>query len=69
MDAIVLFYTEDAIFMPPNDTSIYGRAELREWHEEYFQHFTIEALTETERDVQFVDGWGVERWAYSVHRP
>jgi ketosteroid isomerase-like protein len=63
---IVSFYTETAIYMPPNDTSLFGKKELEEWHREYFADFRIETFAEIERDVEVYDGWAVERWAYMV---
>src|SRR5687768_14860792 len=62
----ISFFAEDAILMPPNDTSLYGKSEIKEWFEEYFQHFHIDVLTETERDVNLLGGWAVERWGYAI---
>jgi ketosteroid isomerase-like protein len=44
-------YADNVVLMPPNEPSLYGKAEVREWHEEYFEHFRIITLAETERDV------------------
>ena len=52
--------------MPPNEPSLYGRAEVKEWHEEYFQHFSIAVHSETEREVTVIDGWAFERRAHMV---
>jgi len=52
--------------MAPNETTLYGRSEIREWFEEYFQNFQIMTLGVTERDVTILDGWAVERWAYTI---
>ena len=66
VDEIASLACEDCVWMPPNETSLYGRDEVREWFEEYFQHFRITALGETERDVTRMGPWALERWAYSV---
>ena len=66
VDAIVSFYCEEAILMAPNEPTLYGRAEVKEWWEEYFLHFKIIALSETEYDVQVMDGLALERSAYMI---
>jgi ketosteroid isomerase-like protein len=63
---IVSLYTDTAVFMPPNDTSLWGSKELEEWHEEYFADFKVVTFAEIEREVTVMDGWAVERWAYMV---
>jgi ketosteroid isomerase-like protein len=57
---------DDIILMPPNDTSLFGKAEVIEWFREYFSNFQIANLTPTERDV-FVSGdVAIEHWTYMV---
>ena len=63
---IVSLFREDAVYMPLNEPSLYGTAEVREWFEDYWKRFRIEVLSETERDVTVLDGWAIERWAYMV---
>ena len=63
---LVSMHTDDAVWMPMNEPSIYGKNELKEWYEEYIQHFRIVSLTETEREVTVMDGWVVDRWGYMV---
>lgn len=65
-EAMVTMYSDDAVFMPPNDTSVYGKAEVSDWHKEYFQHFKIKVLAASERDVTPVAGYAIERWCYEV---
>ena len=59
-------FSDDAVLMAPNEPTLYGKAEVKEWIEEYFQHFNIVALTDTERETTVVDGWAMERWGYMV---
>jgi ketosteroid isomerase-like protein len=66
VDTLVSLFCEDAVLMAPNETTLYGRSEIREWFEEYFQNFQIMTLDVTERDVTILDGWAVERWAYTI---
>lgn len=63
---IVSLYTKSAVLMPPNDTTVYGIAEVEEWYREYFQNFRVVTLEALERDVTVLDGWAVERWTYMV---
>ena len=66
VDALVSLFCEDAVLMAPNETTLYGRSEVREWYEEYFQNFRITALGVTERDVTVLDGWAIERLGYTI---
>jgi ketosteroid isomerase-like protein len=64
---LVSMYCEDAVLMPPNEPSLYGRSEVQEWYEDYFQHFRIVTIDETEREVTVIaNGWVIERYAYMV---
>jgi ketosteroid isomerase-like protein len=66
-DKLASILCDDIVMMPPNDTSLYGKAEVIEWFKEYFEHFQISNLTPTEREV-FVAGEDVaiENWTYMV---
>ena len=66
VEAVVALFHKEGVFMPPNDRTVYGEMELREWHQDYFQHFSIVTLQETEREVKVVGDWAIERWAYNV---
>lgn len=57
---------DDAVFMPPNDPTLYGSAEVRAWHEEYFQYFRFAAFTTPERDVTITGDWAIERLTYML---
>jgi len=63
---ILSLYGDNAVFMAPNEPSVFGKQELQEWHEEYFGAFRIVTADQTERDVTLLDGWAIERWAYLV---
>jgi ketosteroid isomerase-like protein len=66
VDALAELYCEDTVLMAPNEPTLYGRAEVREWFEEYFQNFQITTLAVTERDVTMLGGFAVERIAYTI---
>jgi ketosteroid isomerase-like protein len=65
-DKLATILADDIIMMPPNDTSLYGKAEVLEWFKEYFAHFNIANLTPTERDVFVVNDIAIENWTYMV---
>jgi len=66
VDALASLFCEDAVLMSPNDTTLYGREEIREWWGEYFQNFRITGFGETERDVTVLDAWAIERLGYTI---
>jgi ketosteroid isomerase-like protein len=66
VDALVSLVTDDVVIMSPNDTTLYGKAEWKEWVEEYFQSFRFVSLIEPERDVVVNGDYATERSAYSV---
>src|ERR1051326_4328336 len=48
-DVILSLYADDIVLMPPNDTSIFGKAEAEQWVREYLQHFRITDVAVTDR--------------------
>jgi uncharacterized protein (TIGR02246 family) len=66
VETLVSLFCEDAVLMAPNETTLYGRAEVREWFEEYYQSFRITTLAVTERDVALCGDWAIERYAYTI---
>jgi ketosteroid isomerase-like protein len=63
---IVSFYCDDAVMMPPNEPTLFGKAELVEWHNEYFSAFRVLTFDRTEREVTMLNDWAIERWSYLV---
>ena len=66
LDALVSLFCEDAVLMASNEPTLYGRAEVREWYQEYFENFRIAVLAVTEREVTVLGDWAVERASYSI---
>jgi len=67
VESLVSLFCDDAVLMAPNETTLYGRAEVREWWEEYFENFRITALDLSEREVTLLgDEWIIERASYSI---
>ena len=50
--ALVETYTEDAIFMPPNEAAIQGRANILAWMEAF------PPISEARLTIQEIDGYG-----------
>jgi len=66
VEGMVSMYADDAILMPPNDTTVYGIEEIRGWWEEYFSFFRLTSSIETEHDVTVVENQAFVRSAFSV---
>jgi ketosteroid isomerase-like protein len=66
MDALVNLYADDAVVMPPNDTTLYGKEEIGAWWQEYFQWFQIASSIETDRDITIADDQAFQRAVLSI---
>ena len=66
LDRIISQFADDAVVMPPNDSTLYGLAEVRAWWEEYFQYFRIASSVETERETTVAGDQMFERTSVSI---
>jgi uncharacterized protein (TIGR02246 family) len=66
LEAMVSMFADDAVLMPPNDTSVYGKEEIRSWWEEYFSFFRITSSVESDRDVSIIGDQAFVRASFSV---
>jgi ketosteroid isomerase-like protein len=66
LDKLTSLLDAEAIFMPPNDTSLFGPAEVREWWKEYFDYFRVTSLTEPERDATISGELVIEESTYMI---
>jgi len=66
LNLILNVFTDDAILMPPNDTTVFGKDEIRSWWEDYFSFFRITSVKETERQMTVVGNQAFDRQAFSV---
>ena len=66
VDRFTSLFTDDTVVMPPNDTTLYGKAEVRAWHEDYRQYFRVVLISFPERDIAVTGDWAVERSSYTV---
>src|SRR5262245_23020949 len=66
VESITSMFSDDAVFMPPNDVTLYGRDEIGSWWKEYFQFFKIETYVETERETTVAGDQLFDRSAFST---
>jgi uncharacterized protein (TIGR02246 family) len=66
LEIIIKMFADDAILMPPNDTTLLGKDEIRSWWEDYFEFFRITSSVETEREVTVAGDQAYDRASISV---
>jgi ketosteroid isomerase-like protein len=66
LEKIVAHFADNAVVMPPNDSTLYGLAEIRAWWTEYFQHIRSTASVETEREITSADEQLIDRRSVSI---
>jgi ketosteroid isomerase-like protein len=57
---------DDAVFMPPNEPTLYGKPEVMAWHEEYRHHFRVAAFSVPDNEVAIDGDWAVETSSYMI---
>jgi ketosteroid isomerase-like protein len=65
-EGLIGFLTDDVVFMPPADRTLYGKSEVREWVDDYIQYFRILELDQSETSATVLGDVLVERAAVSV---
>jgi uncharacterized protein (TIGR02246 family) len=65
VEQLAALFADDALFMPPNDTNVYGVEEIRSWWEDYFTSFSIASNVLTERDLTVAGNQAFERTSFS----
>ena len=66
VNLIVEMFAEDAVIMPPNDTTLYGKDEIRSWWEDYFSFFRVASIVQTEREITVEGNQAFERESFSA---
>jgi ketosteroid isomerase-like protein len=66
VDLIVSMYTDDAVVLPPNDTTLFGKDEIRSWWQDYFVFFRVTSSVENEREITVVGDQAYERGLFSA---
>src|SRR5262249_17177565 len=57
---------DDVILMPPNESSLYGRAEACKWFADYFKRFKVLSLVGTGQEIEVNGDTAIELWSYGV---
>jgi ketosteroid isomerase-like protein len=66
IEGVISVSADDVVIMSPNDCTLYGRDEWKEWLEEYFHYFRFTAFTEPERSVVFNGDFATECTTYMI---
>ena len=66
VNLIIEMFAEDAVIMPPNDTTLYGKDEIRSWWEDYFSFFRVTSIVQTEREITVEGNQAFERESFSA---
>jgi ketosteroid isomerase-like protein len=66
IEVIVSLAADDVVVMSPNDSTLYGKAEWKDWLEEYFQVFRVTAFTEPERSIVVHGDFATECTTYMI---
>ena len=66
VNALVSLATDDVVVMSPNDSTLYGNAEWKDWLEEYFMYFRLAAFSEPERNVIVNGDYATEMTTYMI---
>jgi len=65
-DKLASLLDPETVWMPPNDTSLFGPDEVREWWKEYFDYFRVTSITEPERDATIKGDLVIEESTYMI---
>ena len=63
---IVDMFEDDAVLLPPNDTTLYGKDEIRSWWEDYFSFFRVTSVLQTDREITVAGDQAFERESFSA---
>lgn len=66
IESVVSLCDGESVIMSPNDSTLYGPDEFREWLQEYFQTFRIEAYTEPQRRLVIEGDFATEWTTYMI---
>ena len=66
IDKLVSLLDAETVWMPPNDTSLYGPAEVEDCWKDYFEYFRITAITEPERELTICGELAIEHTTYMI---
>jgi uncharacterized protein (TIGR02246 family) len=58
--AVIRFYADDAVLLPPNDAPVVGRDAIRARYEEGFRHFRF-AISSSSEETHVFGDWAFDR--------
>ena len=66
LDKLASILDAETVWMPPNDTTLFGPEEVREWWKEYFEYFRVTSITVPEREVTIRGDLAIEESTYMI---
>src|SRR5262245_17566505 len=66
INGLAALFTDDAVVMPPNDTTLFGTEEIREWWKEYFQWFEVTSSVVTDTNLTIAGDQAFHRGSMSI---
>jgi ketosteroid isomerase-like protein len=63
---LMSLFADDAVVMPPNESTLFGKEEIQGWWEDYFQNFGVRSSIDTEREITDADDQLFETGGLSV---
>jgi ketosteroid isomerase-like protein len=66
LDSLLAVFTEDVVFLSPNEPVVVGKAAVRAWSEAYLKAFTIH-WDKTVSEFIVAGEWAFERYSYREH--
>jgi ketosteroid isomerase-like protein len=63
LDSLLAMFTEDVVFLSPNEPVLVGKAAVRAWSEAYLKGFTIH-WDKTVSEFVVAGEWAFERYSY-----
>lgn len=63
VEALLAVYTGDVAFMPPNDSLVVGREEVRTWAENMINEYGVEGAYVGIPEITVVGDWALERYS------
>ena len=65
-DKLASVLDPETVWMPPNDTSLFGPEEVTEWWKEYFEYFRITSITESENEATISGDLVIDESMYMI---
>lgn len=63
LDSLLAMFTNDVVFLSPNEPAVVGKAAVRAWSEAYLKGFTIH-WDKAVSDFTIAGDWAFERYSY-----